>query len=237
VFRYSLPRNSGKKKFKIGIKELRNVAIIFSRFPKYRMPQNIISMINLHIPIFGLGILYDTNVVGNFVMARTILLMPITFFSQALGDVLYPKFCEKIKEKSDPSQLLYKSSIILLFISILISVVIMLFGESIFVTILGESWNESGNYSAYLILWFICNFINRPFLAIVSPLKLDKVLFYNSFITMLLICIGLFISHILEISVYNVLMIYSFASTIPQIIMLVYINKILIKHKNNLLYV
>ncbi|PSU54901.1 hypothetical protein CTM80_20300 [Photobacterium phosphoreum] len=210
-------------KCKNNFNEYKFLLLKYKRFPLFKMPQNIISMINMHLPIFLLGIQVSSNDVGYYVMARTILLIPITFFSQVVGDVLYPRFSEKVQRNENVFDLLYKSTALLLLLALIISMVIYFYGDYLFPLFLGSKWQDSGIYASYLLLWFVINFINRPFVDLISPLKLDWILFVNSLLTISIMIIFFYCSSLMKLDVKDILIIYSIISFVPQFILMIYV--------------
>lgn len=203
--------------------EFKEILVSYNRFPKYIMPQTMIAMINLHSPVFVMSMLYDSIVVSHFVMARAIMMLPITFIAQNVGDVLFSKFSQKINNNEPTQNLLMQSVLIMLVISSFAALTIYLFGPWLFSTFLGDRWETSGEYAGWLTLWFMFNFINRPFVALTSPLKLDRALLMNGIATMVLVLLVFIIAGELNFQVQSTLLIYSLATVIPQSFFMMYI--------------
>lgn len=155
----------------IGVK---NVAKKYSDFPLYRAPQNLINAASRSMPFLLLGIFYGPSTVGFYTLARMLTAVPSNLLGQAVKDVLYPQIADKANRNIPVYWDLVYTTTILLIVGVIPFGIIALFGESIFVFIFGPDWNVAGAYARWLALFFLFNFINKPCVAAVPVLGMQR---------------------------------------------------------------
>lgn len=132
---------------------LRAIAFKYKDFPKYSLPEGLLSNVSTQLPIYTLGFIYSPAVVGLFALAVRFVRMPVLALSNSVSQVLLRQFEERHREGGSLSAPVVKSTLALLLISIAIGIPTMAYSEPIFRVILGESWAQTGLYAATLIPW------------------------------------------------------------------------------------
>lgn len=157
---------------------LKNVARQHIDFPIYRAPQIAINSLSQNLPILMLTFYYGATQAGYYVIAKTMLAAPVTLISKSVGDVFYPKISKKIRDREHILRPLIKATTALAAIALIPFTTIILFGPQIFSLIFGENWQNSGVYAQWISLWIFFGFINRPCVATIPALKLQRWLFF-----------------------------------------------------------
>ena len=187
----SIPRQS--------LAELKRVANSHCDFPFLRAPQNFISALSQSLPIIGLTAGFGPESAGQFAIALAIAGAPIMLIGNATQTVLYPRLTAAVQDNEDTSRLFLSSTLGLLAIGSPIFVLIAMFGPSFFEILLGTPWREAGVYCALLVPWLWLGLANRPAVALIPALKLQRgLLIYEIIVTLAkmgTILIGL---HVLE---------------------------------------
>jgi O-antigen/teichoic acid export membrane protein len=164
-----------------------------------RAPQNFISALSQSLPIIGLTAGFGPESAGQFAIALAIAGAPIMLIGNATQTVLYPRLTAAVQDNEDTSRLFLSSTLGLLAIGSPIFVLIAMFGPSFFEILLGTPWREAGVYCALLVPWLWLGLANRPAVALIPALKLQRgLLIYEIIVTLAkmgTILIGL---HVLE---------------------------------------
>jgi len=146
------------------------------------------------MPILFITKYFGTTITGFYSLSFRILILPLTFFSSALSQVLFQKIVEIHQNR--PEQLQRQLARIFLLLLLLISpmVAIMWFaGEELFVFAFGDAWRTSGELAKYLSLSVALQFAVSPLgsaLALEKTVKIGtswQALYFVTTLTVLLI--------------------------------------------------
>ncbi|WP_446582017.1 lipopolysaccharide biosynthesis protein [Vibrio alfacsensis] len=166
----------------------------YPNYPKFRTAQGLFTGLNQAIPIFFLTMIYGAKAAGYFALCRTIMSLPVNLIAKSVSDVLYPNITEKLANGQNAFEILLKSTVTLAIVALPITAVIFYFGDILFSIFFGSEWITSGKYAKWFVIFLFFNFINRPAIAAVPGLKLEKNLLVNSFINTLIISSVFFVS-------------------------------------------
>ena len=130
----------------------------YKEYPLVMMPANFIQSLANQLPIQSLGRIFNLSVLGGYTMAIKILNIPITIVSQAINRIYYRNLVECIHKREDTGKLAYefvKNGLIVLSVPM---GVLMVFGDFILATLLGEKWRTAGTYILILGIQYILQF-------------------------------------------------------------------------------
>jgi len=156
--------------------ELRLVAKKYNDFALYRAPQGFLNATSQSLPILVLGLVFSQSIVGYYALAKSILSAPITLVGKSVTDVFYPRLVDAVAAGEDVSNLLGKATLVLFLLAVAPFSVVFIFGPELFSWAFGGQWLEAGRYAAWLSVWFLFGFINRPAVAAIAPLRLQSFL-------------------------------------------------------------
>lgn len=199
---------------------LSSVARQYIAFPLYRAPQGFVASINQSIPVVMLAALFGPAAAGYYSLCRTVLFMPVTLISKSVNDVIYPKFNECRHEGKSIRKLLVKSTLVLAALALPPFVTVIFFGDVLFSFVFGEEWAVAGKYAEWLSIWFIFNFINRPSVAAIPVLGIEKILLVNSVFNFILSVTGFSIGYYVFSSDVWAVALFSIFGVAPQIILI-----------------
>lgn len=176
---------SGRQRDKIyATRDLLLLAKKYQDFPLYRAPQNFVNAASQSFPVLILAGLFGASAAGFYTLARLVMGMPSSLIAKAVGDVLYPNFARAGQEKENITKLLLNTTGLLAAIGALPFGLISFFGPWLFTNIFGAEWTEAGEYSRWLALLYFFNFINKPCVAAVPILGIQRgLLVYELFST------------------------------------------------------
>lgn len=184
---------------------------------KYRCPQSIIVSLNQSIPIIGLTYFFSINEAGYFGLAKSVLMAPVLLIAKAINDVYMPSISKLIAKKINPWNDIKKAIIALSGIGIPVVLTFFIFGKDIFTYIFGHEWIQSGVYAGYFCIWMFFNFVNRPCVAAIPALNMERFLLKNSILNSLLAFSGLLLGALIFNNDTIAVLLFSVFSVVSQI--------------------
>jgi len=157
----------------------------YSDFPIYRVPQNIINGLSQVFPVIMLSYFWGFESVGFYVIAKMVMGVPSVLVGKSVADVFYQKYMEYRHNRIDGFHLVVKATLGLFVVGLIPYSIIVIFGPWLFSFAFGHEWSKAGEYAQWLAPFFFLNFINKPAVAIVPALNIQKgLLFYELFSTL-----------------------------------------------------
>lgn len=153
---------------------LTEVARAHWEFPVYRTPQIFLSMASQSLPVIFLAGFFGPASAGYYALARTVLGLPATLVAQAVGDVFFPQITEHVRKKEDAFAPILKATLILGVVGVVPFSILIIFGPWLFRFVFGDGWEVAGVYAQWLSIMLFFNFINRPSIAAVPALGLQR---------------------------------------------------------------
>jgi O-antigen/teichoic acid export membrane protein len=153
-------------------------------FPIYRAPQNFINAASQSLPILMLSAFFGPAAAGYYSLGKMVMGVPSTLLGKAVHDVFYPRIAEEAHKGENLRQHIMKATGALLAVGILPFGLVIIFGPQIFDFFFGSKWLIAGEYARWLGLFFLFNFINKPCVAAVPVLGIQRgLLIYEIFST------------------------------------------------------
>lgn len=153
-------------------------------FPLYRAPQNFINAASQSLPVLMLAAFFGPVAAGFYALARMVVGMPSTLVGKAVNDVFYPRITEAAHNGENLPQHILRATGALFVIGILPFGLVALSGPWLFSLVFGAEWAMAGEYARWLAIFALFNFINRPCVAAVPVLGIQRgLLFYEFFST------------------------------------------------------
>lgn len=149
-------------------------AVEYRDFALYRGPQGAINAVSQSLPVFALGMAFDQQAVGFYVLAKNILTAPLSLVGKSVSDVLYPRFSELVSTQGDVRSFILRVTSVLFLLAVPAFLAVVIFGREIFGFVFGAHWSQSGVYASWLSVWLLFGFINRPAVSAMAPLGLQK---------------------------------------------------------------
>jgi len=151
-----------------------NIAAKYKSFPLYRAPQDFINSVSRGIPIILLSTISGPGAAGLYALATQMVGTPSSLIGNAVTNVLYPEMTQKARENGQLTPAIIKSTGILALLGIAPFGAIILFSPAIFSAIFGDSWAEAGIFSQWLSILYYFNFINKPAVAAIPALGIQR---------------------------------------------------------------
>lgn len=161
--------------------------------PLYRAPQQLLNTSTRSLPIILLAALSGPAAAGLYTLAKMVLSVPSTLVSQAVGDVFYPRFTEADRADENRFRLLFKATMALCALGVIPFAAIFSFGPTVFSVVFGTDWHTAGIYARWLSILMFFHFINKPSVAALPVLNLQKLLLVYAVASAATMIAGLFI--------------------------------------------
>lgn len=155
-------------KLSISIRVLKKEKIIavardFKKFPQYTLPSAFINVLALQAPILLISTLFGFQMVGLYSLSYSMLVMPVSLVSSALGQVYYGEISELCRLKSQDILAFYQKTTKRLFVfGAPIIFIGALISPVIFPLIFGSAWKDAGMFSLPLSFMVIAQFVISP---------------------------------------------------------------------------
>jgi len=146
----------------------------YSDFPLYRAPQVFINSASQSLPVLMLASLFGPATAGFYTLARLAMAVPSMLVGKSVGDVFYPRINEAAHNGEDIRRLIVKATVMLASVSLLPFALVVALGPWLFAFVFGADWAMAGSYARWLAFFFYFNLINRPSVASVPILGLQK---------------------------------------------------------------
>ncbi|MBU3951201.1 MAG: oligosaccharide flippase family protein [Proteobacteria bacterium] len=155
-----------------------------SDFPVYRAPQVFINAISQSLPVLMLAAFFGPASAGFYALGKGVLGMPTQLIGQSVADVFYPRIAEAAHKDENLTRLIIKATLALAAVGFFPSAIIVAFGPGLFGFVFGAKWIVAGEYAQWIALMSFFNFINRPAVAAVPVLDLQRgLMIYELFST------------------------------------------------------
>ncbi|RDI60003.1 lipopolysaccharide biosynthesis protein [Microvirga subterranea] len=141
---------------------LRDVARRFRDFPLFKAPNDWLNMISNSIPPLILAAALGPVPAGFYLLARRVVVLPITVISGAIGPIFLTRFVEATHGSERLRPLLLKGTAALAAAGLVPFGIIVAFGPWLFSLVFGAGWEPAGEYARWLCLWFYFAFIAAP---------------------------------------------------------------------------
>lgn len=153
--------------------------------PQYSLPISLLDTITMQLPLVLIGTWYGSDVAGQFSMAWRVLVLPVSLVGGAVGQVFFQRFAVAWPDANAARSLLIKSWLGLAIIGLVPMVVLVLFGEMLFVAVFGVAWAESGRMASILAPMLFASLIHSPTSTASVVLGIQKKVFYLSIVVLL----------------------------------------------------
>lgn len=143
-------------------------------FPLYRAPQVCINAASQSLPVLMLASFFGPAAAGFYSLGRTVMSMPIRLIGKSVGDVFYPRFTEAAHKGQPLGPLILKATGFLAAAGVAPFALVVAIGPWLFRLVFGENWAVAGDYARWLAIWLYFGFLNRPSVAAIATLGMQR---------------------------------------------------------------
>lgn len=130
----------------------------YHNFAIYSLPACYILSVTTALPIYSLKILFTSDLLGQYVLANRVLLVPLAVIGAAMSQVLIRHFSEKVNAGGNILDDIFKIWGLSLMIFCVPAVALFLYAEVIMQVIFGPNWVVAGQLVSLLIIPIMFNF-------------------------------------------------------------------------------
>lgn len=199
--------------------EFINLIKRYKNFPIYMTPNSLLIIFVSQIPVITIGVLYTPEITGFYSLANTIIMLPLAILGDAIGDVFYSESAKIIKKS--PEKVRSKSRRLVLglfFISLIPTLILLLFGPRLFGIVFGETWSYAGVFSQVLSLILVTKMAFNPLNKIFELIERQKDKLYLNIAQSIMLSIIFLISYIFILDPIMFLILYSVVVSIMNIL-------------------
>ena len=162
-------------------------------FPLYRAPQVFINAVSQSMPIILLATFFSPESAGWYTLGRMVMGMPSVLVGKSVSDVFYPDIAEVSRKDKNLRRPIISTTLGLVILGILPFCIIVFWGPALFAMVFGNEWWMAGEYARWLAVFYFGNFINKPSVAAVAVLGIERELFLFEIISTVSKVISIFI--------------------------------------------
>ena len=192
-------------------------------FPKYFTLSSLLNSFSQQVPLFLFTLLFSPAIAGFYSLSARIIQAPILLVSGSTRSVFYQRASKMHSNGEDITPLYLKTTIGLIKLFIAPLLIILFFGQEIFVFLFGLEWGESGVISQITIFWFLFVFISAPTSAMYNILNLQKILLIIQLITIVTRVVAIYLGYYIFGTYIASVVLFTIASVIHNIIFIGYI--------------
>ncbi|MEM5512866.1 oligosaccharide flippase family protein [Pseudoalteromonas sp. AS84] len=198
------------KKIKIIINpnKLINIARRYSRYPKLRLPSNLLMTLSQQLLVFYVALNFSQDNVGQLGLALSLIAIPTMLFVSTIKKVFYGEIVNN-KSVKDILSLTYKFSIRLFVVALIPCLGLSLFGKEIFTYFFGVDWRLAGEVVECLSLYLVFSITVGPLLNVFDVLNKQKMYLIVNFIRFICLVLFCLISYVFEFVFIEIVFAYS----------------------------
>ncbi|WP_330115217.1 oligosaccharide flippase family protein [Pseudomonas sp. JS3066] len=151
---------------------------LYSNFPKYSLPADLINTIANQLPLILIASRFGAEAAGWFALTLKVLGAPISLLATSILDVFKSQAAKDYREFGNCRHIFLQTFKVLAALAVLPFVVLWFTSEWLFTILFGAEWAEAGHYAAILVPFFYCRFVVSPLsytLYIAQKQKLDLI--------------------------------------------------------------
>jgi O-antigen/teichoic acid export membrane protein len=171
---------------------LKHIAFNYIDFPLYRAPQQFINALSQSLPVIMLASFIGPSSAGFYALGKSVMAAPVSLIGKSVGDVFYPRITEAAYNGENLYKLVKKATFLLALIAIAPFTTVSLFGPELFSVVFGSEWIVAGEYARWLALWLLFSLLNKPCVAALPVLNLQKYFLYYEIIGIIISAVGLY---------------------------------------------
>lgn len=144
----------------INVHELKRVAKKYIQFPKFSVPSALTNSLSHQLTSISMPNLFNTQTLGYYSQANSILGLPLTLISGSMGKVFFQQASEEKNRTGKAGRSFNKTLARLTWVSLPLFLLIFIFIRPATAVFLGKQWVETGKYAQILVPLYAVRFIS-----------------------------------------------------------------------------
>lgn len=158
--------------------EMLESAKIHKNAPIYLLPTAVVDIVTMQLPFFLITVWFSNEVTGNYRMAYSLLLMPMSLIGASIAQVFFKSYSNLWPDAAAAKKMLLNTWKTLAIIGFLPLITIIFFGEQIFEIALGEAWGQAGQIASILAPMVFASLIHSPTSSTLTVMGMERLGFY-----------------------------------------------------------
>jgi O-antigen/teichoic acid export membrane protein len=138
-----------------------NAASTYRRFPLFDLPASLVDVLSVQLPNLLLATVFGAQVAGWYVLAERMVMLPISLVGQAVGQALLG-FSQAAKAGAGLYPMALRAVGGLGALALAPTLVLFLWGPSLFALVFGAQWHIAGVYASWLMLGAAVQLVYAP---------------------------------------------------------------------------
>lgn len=148
----------------------------YDDFPRLQLPAGLLNHVTQHLPVYGLGLFFGGDEVGQWTFAVMILSAPVHLLSGAVRQVALQDASERLHRGEALGRPLARTTGALALLGLVPTAIGVAIAPVAFVAILGDAWVEAGEHARWILVWQLTVLINAPTAAVYPVLRLNRMI-------------------------------------------------------------
>jgi len=192
---------------------------IYSGFPKFRLPSQLLLIFATQAPVLMVGRFFDVNVVGQLGLALMALALPVSLLGDTMGRAFYGEISHIGKTQPKLISDLTRSVVLrLVLLATPPALIIFFFSEEMFLVAFGGEWSLAGKLASVLSISLVFQFVQKPVSYIMFLYDGQKQLLYLNLQRAILVIASLWLGSSLYDDVVQVVLMYSVVLALHYIV-------------------
>jgi O-antigen/teichoic acid export membrane protein len=168
----------------------------YRSYPLFMLPGVWVQALITQLPVYAALFFFDSDSAGYYSFANSLLNLPVYVLAGAMAPVFLQKASETFRrDPSDMGRLVESLANRLFFTGLLPIVFLIVFGDYLFILILGDQWLNSGRMASYMGVYFLFMIINYPLVSLYRIYKKEHLSLFINLMVLVLAASGLAIGH------------------------------------------
>lgn len=182
----------------------------YRSFPTYRLPSQLLQIFSSQAPLLLTAALYDPSTTGQLGLAMMTLALPMNLLGHSTSKAYYAEIATiGRKRPAEIRTLTYAVIKRLLVLALVPTLVLLMFGESIFAFAFGARWSLAGEMASLLAIYLLFQFMHAPASHLLSVFQGQRLLLMLNVQRALLTVACFAGGHLLELPITSVVLIYA----------------------------
>jgi O-antigen/teichoic acid export membrane protein len=139
----------------------RDAARAYKRFPLFDLPASLVDVLSVQLPNLLLASVFGAQVAGWYVLAERMVMLPVSLVGQAVGQALLG-FSQSAKAHGGLYRMALRAVAGLAALALGPTLVLFVWGPSLFAWIFGAQWQVAGDYASWLMLGAAVQLVYAP---------------------------------------------------------------------------
>jgi len=209
---------------RVKVKKERLIAAYYQSFVWFRLPSQFLMVISAQAPVIMMAKLFDASIVGQFGLAKMVLMLPSSLLGQAVSKAYFAEIASIGKndlKRINKLTLVVQKKLFIVGVPIMLLIIIL--SEFGFNLLFGEGWTIAGKYAAILAPSMLFAFTSAPLIQVLNIIGSQSAFLFINVIRLFLMGGLFFFADLYHISSIDFMFLYSAIMTFFYILISVYI--------------